>query len=120
MSWLEGDNSRMELEGTDLERTMNLLGLIDDPTLQDGTKAILKHLGDYPYSEIEDSSRMERGATLKQIVYISNLAGLSVEDTGKLYMAFDFGGGVSSQQASYLINRLKEQKIKKRGSVETL
>lgn len=112
MSWLEGDNPRMELEGTDLQRTMNLLDLIDDPTLQDGTKAILRHLGDYPYSEVEAPSRTERGATLKQIVYLSNLAGLSVENTGKLYMAFDLGGGLSSQMAHFLIERLKEQKNK--------
>lgn len=117
MSWLEGDNPRMELDGTDLHRTMRLLGLIGEPTIQEGTKQILRLLGDYPYSEVETLSRVERGATMKQLVYLSNLAGLSVEDTGRLYMAFDLGGGISSQQAHFLIERLKSQKVKDRETV---
>jgi hypothetical protein len=112
MSWLEGENPRMEIDGTDLHRTMQLLGLIEEPTIQEETKQILRLLGDYPYSEVETLSRIERGATLKQLVYLSNLAGLSVEDTGRLYMALDLGGGLSSQQAHFLIERLKSQKVR--------
>ena len=100
----------MDLRGTDLERTMNLLGLRNDPTVQDPAKKILAHLGDYPCSVVDEPTRIERGASVKQIVYLSNLAGLSVEDTGKLYMVLDLAGGLSSQQAHFLIERLKVQK----------
>ena len=99
----------MDLKGTDLERTMNLLGLVNDPAVADTAKVILQHLGDYPY-EVEDFSKNRRGASVNQIVYLSNLAGLSVEDTGSLYMVFDLAGGLSSQQAHFLIQKLKDQK----------
>jgi hypothetical protein len=98
----------MNLSGTDLERTMNLLGLLNDPTIAEGAKGVIELLNDYPYYESKSTARVENGATIRQVAYIGSLSGIAGEGIDRLYIAFDFAGGLSSQQAHYLIQRLKE------------
>jgi hypothetical protein len=98
----------MSLIGTDLERTMNLLGLLNDPTINEEPKGVIELLNDYPYSEPKSTARVENGATVRQVAYIGSLSGITGEGIDRLYIAFDLAGGLSSQQAHHLIQRLKE------------
>jgi hypothetical protein len=100
------DNPRLAIRGTDLERTLRFMEVLqegDDDLLDDEVRNVLMLLGDcWPTG----SRREVRGASLKQVRYVALLAGFDLDQVRGFCRVVNLVGGLDSRQAHHLITRL--------------
>lgn len=99
-------NLRMALHSSSLERTMRFLNYIENTNLTEKVYETLLVLGDCMPS---GSKRENLGITYRQMLYVIYLAGFDRESSLQFCDAVNEVGGMDSQQAHYLINRLKQK-----------
>ena len=104
------DNLRMVIWGTDLERTLKYMELLEEQELDDEVHSVLQLLGScLP----EGTRREELGASFKQMGYLSYLAGFDVEQAHEFCRLIREAGGMDSSQAHHLIKHLKKEDAQK-------
>ena len=98
------DNPRLLIKDTDLERTLRYMEILEEADLDKKVSNVLLMLGDcFP----SGSKRDVRGASLKQVKYITKLAGFDITQTKQFCRIIREVGGMDSQQAHFLIDALK-------------
>ncbi|HEY6751137.1 MAG TPA: hypothetical protein VI027_07415 [Rubrobacteraceae bacterium] len=100
----DNDNPRLLIKDTDLERTLRYMEILEEVDLDKKVSNVLLMLGDcFP----SGSTRDVRGASLKQVRYITMLAGFDIAQTKQFCRIIKEVGGMDSQQAHFLIAALK-------------
>ncbi len=100
----DNDNPRLLIKDTDLERTLRYMEILEEADLDKKVSNVLLMLGGcFP----SGSKRDIRGASLKQVKYITMLAGFDITQTKQFCRIIREVGGMDSQQAHYLIDALK-------------
>ncbi|QIN82805.1 hypothetical protein GBA63_09185 [Rubrobacter tropicus] len=94
----------MALWGDHLRRTFRIVDLSKD--VEGKAKEVCDLLNDcFPAGNARDAA----GATPDQMAFVLTLAKLSEEETQDFFDVITCAGGLSSQQAHHLINRLKRK-----------
>jgi hypothetical protein len=94
----------MRVRHTDLERTLNLMRLLEGGGSRSRVGRVVSMLGDcFP----SGTRRDELGVTYRQMLYLLALAGFDREEALLFHRAVQAAGGMDSNQAHHLINRLK-------------
>jgi hypothetical protein len=100
------DNPRLTIRGTDLERTLRFMEVLQDEydlIIDEKIRNVLMLLGDcWPTG----SRREGRGASLKQVRYVALLAGFDLDQVRGFCRVVNQVGGMDSRQAHHLINEL--------------
>ena len=101
----QNDNPRMVIWGTDLERTLTFMELLEDEDdLDEKVRDVISMLGDcFPVGTERDL----RGASFKQTRYISLLAGFDLDQVHEFCRIVTLAGGLDSGQAHHLITKLE-------------
>lgn len=98
-------NPRMRINATSLERTFSLLDTLEGQNLKGKVREVILLLGDcFP----SGTRRDDLGITHLQMCYIVSLAGLNREEALELCDTVKEAGGMDSNHASHIINRLKK------------
>ena len=98
--------NRSPLQGDHFERTFKVLDFSKDTGGRAGEVCAL--LNDcYPAGNQRDT----RGATSNQMAFILTLTDLNEEEFDDFFRIITCSGGISSQQAHHLINKLKDRPI---------
>lgn len=99
-------NPRMRINATTMERTFALLDTLQTQELKPKVQDTILMLGDcFP----SGTRRDDLGITHQQMCYIVSLAGLDRDEALELCDTVKEAGGMDSNHASHLINRLKKQ-----------
>ena len=101
----QNDNPRMMIWGTDLQRTLAFMDLLEDEDdLDEKVRAVISMLGNcFPVGTERDL----RGASFKQTKYISLLAGFDLDQVHEFCRLVNLAGGLDSGQGHHLIDKLK-------------
>lgn len=95
---------RLALQGSDLERTLRFMSLLEDRPPEPAVGDVLRILG----ACLPSGTRKDLlGATYRQVRYVCALAGFSEGETLEFCRLVEAAGGMDSWQASYLIDVLK-------------
>lgn len=100
---LKNNSPRMELWGDHLTRTFRICDLSEGMKGR-GAKVCALLSDCFP----EGTNRDTVGATSKQIAYIFTLANLKGKSADEFFSIVSFSGGISSYQAHYLIQQIRE------------